>query len=309
MYQFGLPIICFECCTHLNPHSRGFSILKKLRLSLKGLLINFLKFFDLQIIRITQSREIESVSGIGPEFDLEFLKQSDPTQLERIISNLSFSVSQLRQDIFVLQILNFKFDGFFVEIGASDGHKYSNTFLLEKRFGWSGILAEPGKIWHKQLKENRPGSKIEFNCVWSNSNEILNFRETANPVLSSIKDIEQDDIFVEERMTYKSYNVETISLNDLLLKHDAPKYIDYLSVDTEGSELDIIRNFNFDNYFISIITIEHNYSIKNSQAIYDLLKSKGFEIVFEEISKFDYWFINKKNISLNNAKKSNGKRN
>jgi FkbM family methyltransferase len=286
---------------NLRKTSKGFLRPNRLTFLLKVLIDHVLKLFDLRLSRLSNFEKKELTEGYGAEFDLEFLRQSDPVNLERVLSNLPLSVSQIRQDLFVLQTLNFKLNGFFVEIGASDGHKYSNTFLLEKKFGWNGILAEPGKIWHKSLKKNRIGSKIDFRCVWSTSNDILRFNETANPALSSLSNLEQDDIFEEERKHYKSYNVETISLDDLLLKHEAPKYIDYLSIDTEGSELDILRNFNFDNYFISIITVEHNFLKKKSQAICDLLKSKGFEIMFEKISKFDHWFINKKNISLSKA--------
>ena len=49
----------------------------------------------------------------------------------------------------VLDQLNFKKNGFFVEFGAGNGEKFSNTFLLEKNFNWNGILAEPCKSFHK----------------------------------------------------------------------------------------------------------------------------------------------------------------
>ena len=55
------------------------------------------------------------------------------------------SKSQYRQDLFVLSELEFKRDGFFVEFGATNGINGSNSFILEKNFGWKGILAEPAK--------------------------------------------------------------------------------------------------------------------------------------------------------------------
>ena len=86
------------------------------------------------------------------------------------------SKSQLKQDIFVLLETDFKKNGFFVEFGATNGINISNTHILEKKFNWDGILAEPSKQWHKDLKNNR-SAKIETNCVWSKSGESLNFME------------------------------------------------------------------------------------------------------------------------------------
>ena len=59
--------------------------------------------------------------------------------------NIKNTKSQINQDIFVLYTLNWKRNGFFVEFGATDGMDLSNTYLLEKDFGWRGILSEP--IW------------------------------------------------------------------------------------------------------------------------------------------------------------------
>lgn len=65
------------------------------------------------------------------------------------------SRSQLRQDLFVLFQTKFKKNGYFVEFGATDGIELSNSFLLEKEYGWKGILAEPALKWHEDLIKNR----------------------------------------------------------------------------------------------------------------------------------------------------------
>lgn len=61
--------------------------------------------------------------------------------------------SQLRQDLMVASYLNYKKKGYFVEFGATNGKDLSNTYLLEKEFLWDGILAEPAKIWHREIKK------------------------------------------------------------------------------------------------------------------------------------------------------------
>ena len=75
----------------------------------------------------------------------------------------------------------------------------------------------------------------------------------------------------------------------MLRKHKAPKYIDYLSIDTEGSEFEILNSFNFAEYSFGVITCEHNYG-QNRNAIYDLLSQNGYYRRFEKLSKFDDWY-------------------
>ena len=88
----------------------------------------------------------------------------------------------------------------------------------------------------------------------------------------------------------KIYEVSTISLNDLLEKYKAPKDIDYLSIDTEGSEYEVLQNFDFEKYNIKIITCEHNYTEIRSK-LFNLLTKKGYKRVHQELSKHDDWYI------------------
>jgi len=197
--------------------------------------------------------------------------------------------SQFGQDIFVLYQSNFKKNGFFIEFGATDGVSISNTHILEKEFGWHGILAEPARIWHKSLKENR-NSIIDERCVWSESKKSLDFRETDLYELSTIESYSSLDMHTSARKSGTVYQVETISLMDLLVEHNAPKEIDYLSIDTEGSEFEILQNFDFTKYNIKIITVEHNFTAMREK-IFDLLTLYGYKRVFAEISEVDDWYI------------------
>jgi FkbM family methyltransferase len=213
------------------------------------------------------------------------------------IKNLDLSHSQIKQDLFVLFVLDMKKNGFFVEFGACDGIELSNTLTLEKNFNWKGILSEPCKFWHKDLFENRK-CNINIDAVWSNSNEKMLFNEVDSfKTLSNIDFINPNDDFndLRQKTTNVKYEVNTISLKDLLLKFDSPKNIDYLSIDTEGSEFEIIKNFDFNLYNIKIITIEHNWSKNNTtntkHKIYDLLTNNGYKNVLSEISGQDDWYI------------------
>ncbi|MBT8545252.1 FkbM family methyltransferase [Polynucleobacter paneuropaeus] len=84
--------------------------------------------------------------------------------------------------------------------------------------------------------------------------------------------------------------MKTISLADLLIKHNAPKVIDYLSIDTEGSEYEILSHFDFESHQINIITIEHNYT-EMREKIYNLLVSKGYKRKYLGLSKWDDWYV------------------
>lgn len=199
------------------------------------------------------------------------------------------SKSQIFQDLFVLYYLKDKKNGFFIEFGATDGVSLSNTFLLEKEYNWKGILAEPGKIWEASLKRNR-NCIIDNRCLWSVSGETLIFNETDIAELSTLNIYAEADFFSEQRKHCKSYTVETVSLNELLSLYNAPAVIDYLSIDTEGSEYEILNSFNFSKYIILVITVEHNFSPRRED-IFNLLVLNGYKRVFESISMFDDWYI------------------
>lgn len=199
------------------------------------------------------------------------------------------SKSQIFQDLFVLYLTREKRNGFFVDFGATNGIELNNTYLLETEYDWSGILAEPARVWNNSLRKNR-NCFIDNRCVWSTSGHLLPFNETENAILSSINSFSDSDFLSGQRINKASYEVPTVSLEDLLKTYNAPYDIDYLSIDTEGSELDILKAFNFEKHSIKIITVEHNYTEKREQ-ICTLLTMKGYRKIFDKISHFDDWYI------------------
>jgi FkbM family methyltransferase len=205
------------------------------------------------------------------------------------LNNLGSSNAQLLQDLFVLFHLDNKVEGYFVEFGAADGITISNTFLLESQYGWSGIVAEPARRWRCPLKQNRNCS-VDFRCVWRKSGEMLRFNETVDPGFATIQSFSYSDYHANNRTKGNIYDVQTVSLTDLLRQYDAPKVIDYLSIDTEGSELEILNSFTFHDYVIRVITVEHNHSDRRIQ-IYKLLTSKGYKRVFDQFSMYDDWYV------------------
>ncbi len=210
-------------------------------------------------------------------------------QCSELLRHSGESKAQLFQDLFALSVLNFKHGGFFVEFGATNGVDLSNTFLLEKRFGWNGILAEPGRTWHETLRRNR-NCNIETACVWKESGASLIFNATEWAELGTIDSFSSSDHHAQRRDVGSKYEVNTISLIDLLEKYSAPHVIDYLSIDTEGSEGEILSSFDFDRYKFRLITCEHNFSSER-ETIYSLLTKNGYERKYEAFSDFDDWYV------------------
>lgn len=208
--------------------------------------------------------------------------ESEEALLKRVSS------SQLGQDLWVLERSGHKRGGYFVEFGATDGVRLSNTYLLEKRFGWSGICAEPNPKMFAQLKKNR-SCTVSDACVGARTGERVEF-VLAEEYGGRLQDM-ASDMHAGKRQAYwanEEYRAtfETVSLHDLLERSGAPKQIDYLSIDTEGSEYEILAAFPFDRWRIRLITVEHNFTPARDQ-IRQLLEPRGY--VRTECSHDDFY--------------------
>src|ERR1700726_1823547 len=204
-----------------------------------------------------------------------------------LVSNVK-SYAQLHQDLWVLHETRHKRNGYFVEFGATDGVNLSNSCLLEREFGWRGILAEPNPAWHPTLGQNRKAD-IDLRCVFGRSGERVAFAATKHPELATIVGYESNDGHRQARRDHTVVEVKTVSLNDLLEQHDAPQEIDYISIDTEGSELDILEPFDFARRNVMLLSVEHN-AAELEQGLDRLMQRHGYERRYPGISKFDAWY-------------------
>jgi len=150
------------------------------------------------------------------------------------LDNVGWSAAQHLQDLWVAYELQSRRGGYFVEFGAMDGVKWSNSYALETHLGWNG--------------------------------------------------------HARNRVTGERYDVETVSLTDMLAHWRAPRRIDYLSIDTEGSEYDILQAFDWSQYEIRLITVEHNHSDKRAP-IFEMLSAMGYVRKFEAFSHADDWYV------------------
>jgi len=218
-------------------------------------------------------------------FDLEFLKVMPPEHRNQCFDNLDRSKSQLRQDLFGLVQAGFKRGGYFVEFGATDGVELNNTWLMEKHFGWQGILAEPARGWQDDLKRNR-SCIVDARCVWKSTGETLEFAEAPRGENSGIASFMK----ASRKRRSRTYEVGTIALNDLLRERDAPAFIDFASIDTEGSEFEILSALDFDRWRFGTLCIEHNFAPQRDD-LNRLLTANGYARIHEHVSRFDDWYI------------------
>ena len=216
-------------------------------------------------------------------------RATQPKSAAYLIDLIKATPSQLGGDLFALMANEFRTGGYFVEFGAADGIRNSNSWLLEKRFGWSGVLAEPARIWHENLESNRVATILKT-CVWSESGKALEFIETNDAELSTLARFANDDSLKTRRKSRQTYMVPTLSLLDLLEAVKAPSAIDFLSVDSEGSEYEILSVFDFSSYQFNAICVEHSFR-KTREPLRRLLEENGYVRVFGEVSQWDDWYL------------------
>jgi len=195
-----------------------------------------------------------------------------PTPNERGYIDGRRTYSQHGQDLFVIDHLNHRAGGFFIEAGAGDGIFLSNTYLLEKDYQWTGILVEPDTKNHEKCLRARECA-VENSCLVAQDNGPVKFRE--DDMMGKI-DGNGDKI--------KS----VITLSSLLTKFSAPYRIDYLSLDLEGNETEVLMTFPWDKYTVSIVGIEHNQSY-NRYAVQNYLNNYG--LIFAGCGDTDDFFV------------------
>lgn len=197
-----------------------------------------------------------------------------------ILKNRKYSKSQIFQDLLVLYYTKNKKSGFFIEIGAGNGIDLSNSYLLEKKFKWTGIICEPNTKLQKKIKKFR-SAKLIKNPITKKNTRTVNFYENKDPYQSSI---------IRTNNFNKILKINSLSLNCLLKNFN--KEIDYISIDTEGNELEILKNFNFKKYKVKIFTIEHNFNIIKRKKILEIMKKNEYVRIHKSISYMDDWYIN-----------------
>ena len=238
--------------------------------------VNHYKSLELRELQNVRLQHILKPYGLDAGIDLKSLLRS--------------SNSQISQDLWIAIASGMRRNGTFLEIGGADGYSISNTYMLERELDWTGVIVEPALVYRSELRTNRQ-CIIETRCCSSESGKIVEFIETSSPMLSTMSKYRYPDTHATERIKkIKMYSVETVSLNELFAKYFSTQEVDCLSMDTEGSEEEILRTFDFSKYRFRFASIENGFNKEKSERIQRLLTTHGYKRVLEEISEFDDFY-------------------
>jgi FkbM family methyltransferase len=141
------------------------------------------------------------------------------------------------------------------------------------------------------LRQSRTAT-VDDRCVWDRSGDQVDLLLTGDAELSTVAEHAGHDLHTATRQTtaVRTISVPTVSLDDLLDEHDTPAEFDFLSVDTEGTELRILRAFDFARHRPQLIAVEHNGRRDDEQALDALMAQNGYERRFRALSDWDAWY-------------------
>lgn len=194
---------------------------------------------------------------------------------EHLFGNFAYSYSQYEQDKKVFYHLNGKKDGFFVDIGAHDGIALSNTFAFEQ-LGWKGICVEANPDTFEKLKKNRTCDSYNY-AVTSIKDEYIEFRQAGVlGVIESLSSSSHKKRIKKESGDTDLVKVKTSTFDNLMKNYPSITYIDYLSLDVEGSEMDVLKTIDFSKYKFGILTVENN---AGPNEIKDFMEPRGYNLI------------------------------
>jgi len=208
--------------------------------------------------------------------------------------NLKF-YSQQNEDKYIYNFfdLDKTKKGTYLEIGACDGKLFSNTLTLNEVNRFNGILIEPQTNYFKELIKNRPNDTL-FNCVVTDSASEKTLFIGENLEAGVLNNISTD---LNRFPEWEKYKLENRMLKDLINSTEF-NYLDIVSIDTEGSELEVIKSIDFQIPIILMIIEAHQKDIERDSELKQILTSNGFKLVKK--IRGNYWFFNTKNNEMLN---------
>ncbi|MAZ55208.1 MAG: hypothetical protein CMP55_05335 [Flavobacteriales bacterium] len=214
--------------------------------------------------------------------------------------------SQLKQDKYLEEhVFKGYKNGFFIDVGAHNGKSINNTLYFEKNNNWTGINVEPIKKVYDKLVVNRPNC-ININCAVCNNDDKTEFicNTGYTEMISGIKDTfdhrHKQRLQRENKKhgsTTKIIEVETKKLETICDNHKV-SHINYLSIDVEGGEFEVIKSINFDKVYIDVIEFENNYN-DTSIPIIKYLEDRNYVVIHKSL---DIFMIHQNSVFIKNIK-------
>ena len=203
--------------------------------------------------------------------------------------------SQIGQDQYYIEnVARHRRNGFFLDIGAYDGLEGSNTATLEFEYGWTGICVEANPYLFHSLTNNRPNSKIVSCAAWHTNGatelEIptVDIDRIPGAQLSRISNIERNENYFRDHFSSDVLRttVPCLTVDSLLGEH--PPVIDYMSLDVEGVEIEVLRGIDFSKIDIRFMTIEHGDRPGYLESFERYLSPFGYKI--HRVNRWDVEF-------------------
>ena len=193
--------------------------------------------------------------------------------------------------------LNFN-NGFFIEAGANDGYSQSNTYFLEKKLHWHGILVEGIPELFKKCKKERPESIVLNYALVSkdfpHKTVSMHYAHLMSLVDGSLKTKKEQENHIKDAIDNQKLNgsytvdVPARTLESILDNIKSIPRIDFFSLDVEGYELNVLKGLNFSKYRPKFILVEtHSFDEVNI-----FLEEHNYELL-EKMTIHDYFYKNK----------------
>ena len=194
--------------------------------------------------------------------------------------------STFGEDLVVKKFFRHKKKGFYVDIGCYHPLEGNNTYLLFKK-GWSGINVDVNSLSIDLFNYNRK-KDFNVNVAVSNQNKKLKiyFRKKINMLNTSSKKLAK----IHFRNGYQERLIKSSTLNSIISRTKFKKKIDFLNIDVEGNELNVLKSLNFLKYRPKLICVEiHNHEKMYNKnldylkrnVVYKFLINKGYKIYWK----------------------------
>lgn len=196
------------------------------------------------------------------------------------------SFSQEGEDRIVLTLLKsekiINNDITYLDIGCNDPISLNNTFLLSRSFNVKkGVLVEPNTQLSKQIAEVRPKDIVINKGIGVVAGELSYYDFGDSHVLNTCSDEEKDFIIKQGFQLKNTTKIKIVPINDLLHEYFPDGRLDFLSIDIEGHDEEIVKSIDYDFIRPTIICIE--------TAIYGGGKSDGMSDLVKFFKSKDYY--------------------